>query len=71
MYNTFRTGALMAFLIVLFALLGNAMGGTQGLVIAFVIAVAMNFGSYWFSDKIVLNMYKAKRGRASGFSRVV
>ena len=59
MYNTFRTGALMAFLIVLFALLGNAIGGSQGLVIAFIIAVAMNFGSYWFSDKIVLRMYKA------------
>ena len=60
MYNTLRTGALMAFLIVLFALLGNAIAGSQGLVIAFVVAVAMNFGSYWFSDKVVLNMYKAK-----------
>ena len=59
MNNTFRTGALMAFLIVLFALVGNAIAGSQGLVIAFIIATAMNFGSYWFSDKIVLRMYKA------------
>ncbi len=50
----------MAFLIVLFALVGNAIAGTQGLVIAFVVAVAMNFASYWFSDKIVLRMYKAQ-----------
>ncbi len=60
MLNTFRTGALMAFLIVLFALLGNAIAGTQGLVIAFIAALAMNFASYWFSDKIVLRMYKAQ-----------
>ncbi|MFK7847460.1 MAG: zinc metalloprotease HtpX [Rhodothermales bacterium] len=60
MLNTFRTGALMAFLIVLFALLGNAIGGTSGMMIALVVALAMNFGSYWFSDKIVLKMYKAK-----------
>ena len=59
MYNSLRTAGLMAFLMVLFALVGNALGGSQGLVIAFVIALAMNFGSYWFSDKIVLNMYKA------------
>lgn len=59
MYNMFRTGALMAFMIVLFALIGNSIGGSQGLAIAFVIAVVMNFGSYWFSDKIVLNMYRA------------
>lgn len=58
--NTFRTGALMAFLIVLFAMAGNAIAGSQGLVIAFVVAVAMNFASYWFSDKIVLKMYKAR-----------
>lgn len=58
--NTLRTGALMAFLIVLFALVGNAIAGTQGLVIALVVALVMNFASYWFSDKIVLRMYKAR-----------
>lgn len=50
----------MAFLIVLFALVGNAIGGQTGMTIALVIALAMNFGSYWFSDKIVLRMYKAE-----------
>ncbi len=60
MNNMFRTTALMAVLIVLFALIGNAIGGQQGMVIAFAIAVAMNFGSYWFSDKIVLSMYRAQ-----------
>ncbi len=59
MFNTMRTGALMAFMIVLFALIGNAIAGQQGLIIAFVVALVMNFGSYWFSDKIVLRMYKA------------
>ncbi len=60
MPNAVRTAALMAALIVLFALIGQALGGQQGLIVAFVIAVAMNFGSYWFSDKIVLTMYRAQ-----------
>ena len=40
--------------------IGEALGGAQGLVIGFVFAVVTNFGSYWFSDKIVLRMYRAK-----------
>jgi heat shock protein HtpX len=40
--------------------LGEVLGGSQGLVIGFLFAVVMNFGSYWFSDKIVLRMYRAK-----------
>ncbi|MEL7170479.1 MAG: protease HtpX, partial [Bacteroidota bacterium] len=48
--NAFRTAALMAALITLFALIGQALGGSQGLIIAFVFAVGMNFFSYWFSD---------------------
>jgi heat shock protein HtpX len=59
MHNALRTAALMAALIVLFALIGQALGGQQGLILALVIAVAMNFGSYWFSDRIVLRMYRA------------
>ena len=50
----------MAALIVLFALLGQALGGEQGMVIAFLFAVVLNFGSYWFSATIVLKMYRAK-----------
>jgi len=55
-----RTAALMAALIVLFALIGQALGGDQGMVIAFLFAVVLNFGSYWFSASIVLKMYRAK-----------
>ena len=40
--------------------LGQYMGGSGGAVFAFVIAMAMNFGTYWFSDKAVLKMYKAQ-----------
>jgi len=50
----------MAVLMVLFALLGEQFGGDTGMLLAFAVAVAMNFGSYWFSDKIVLAMYQAK-----------
>lgn len=60
MVNSLRTAALMAVLIVLFALVGQQLGGSSGLVIALVAAVAMNVGSYWFSDKIVLRMYRAQ-----------
>lgn len=59
MMNGFRTAALMAVLIVLFGLIGQMVGGSNGMIIAFVIAVGLNFASYWFSDKIVLRMYKA------------
>ena len=40
--------------------LGGALGGETGMIIAFGFAVVMNVGSYWFSDKIVLRMYKAQ-----------
>ncbi|MBO6573967.1 MAG: zinc metalloprotease HtpX [Rhodothermales bacterium] len=59
MNNFFRTSALMAAMIVLFGLIGAGLYGQTGMIIAFVVAVAINFGSYWFSDKIVLKMYKA------------
>lgn len=58
--NVFRTGALMAVMIVLFALVGRALAGPGGMMIAFVIAIGLNFFSYWFSDKIVLKMYGAE-----------
>ena len=50
----------MAVLITLVALIGYALGGANGLIIAFAIAVAMNFFSYWYSDKIVLKMYRGQ-----------
>lgn len=60
MMNGLKTGLLLTALTVLFLLIGLGLGGRQGMVIAFVFAVLMNFISYWFSDKIVLKMYRAR-----------
>src|SRR6266508_2580263 len=60
MSNIFKTGALLAVLTAILVLMGGAFGGRQGMVMAFVIALAMNFFSYWFSHKIVLAMYGAQ-----------
>jgi heat shock protein HtpX len=60
MANQLKTTVLLAALTVLIVLIGKMFGGNQGMIIAFVFAVIMNFGSYWFSDKIVLRMYKAQ-----------
>jgi heat shock protein HtpX len=58
--NTFKTAILLGALTGLLMLIGGWFGGQNGVVIAFFFAVVMNFGSYWFSDKIVLSMYHAK-----------
>lgn len=60
MFNGLRTVALMAVMMVLFALVGRALAGPNGMMIAFGVAVAMNFAGYWFSDQIVLRMYRAQ-----------
>ncbi len=60
MGNRLRTTFLLALLTVLIVWIGRALGGPHGMVIAFVLAAVMNLGSYWFSDKIVLGMYRAK-----------
>lgn len=60
MNNALKTTALLGLLTGLLILIGGYFGGTQGMGIAFVIAFLMNFGSYWFSDRIVLAMYGAK-----------
>src|SRR2546428_6056224 len=60
MSNLFKTGLLLAVLTVMLVLLGGALGGQQGMMIAFILALAMNFVSYWFSDKIVLAAYGAQ-----------
>ena len=59
MANQLKTTVLLAALTVLIVLIGRMFGGNQGMIIAFVFAMVMNFGSYWFSDKIVLAMYRA------------
>jgi len=58
--NTLRTGILLGALTGLLMLIGGYFGGKQGIVIAFIFAMVMNLGSYWFSDKIVLSMYRAR-----------
>lgn len=58
--NAFKTALLMTAMVLLLMFIGNIVGGTGGMVVAFIIAFALNFVSYWFSDKIVLAMYRAK-----------
>lgn len=58
--NQLKTTLLLSLLTVLMVLMGSAIGGTTGMVFAFFMAAAMNFFSYWFSDKIVLKMYGAQ-----------
>jgi heat shock protein HtpX len=60
MNNTIRTTLLLGLLTGLFMAIGSVLGGRTGMMAAFVFAVIMNFGSYWFSDKIVLAMYRAR-----------
>jgi len=59
MSNTVKTTLLLALLSGLLLWIGEALAGPQGLVLGFLFAVATNFVSYWFSDKIVLSMYRA------------
>ena len=58
--NTIKTGLLLGALTGLLMLIGGFFGGQQGVVIAFIFAMVLNFGSYWFSDKLVLSMYHAR-----------
>lgn len=60
MNNTVKTAILLATLSAVFLFLGEALGGSQGLVMGFMFAALTNLGSYWFSDKIVLRMYSAR-----------
>jgi heat shock protein HtpX len=58
--NNVKTFVLLAGLMALFLVLGQGLGGSQGLVIAAVFGLAMNFGMYFFSDRMVLKMYGAR-----------
>lgn len=59
--NAIKTVFLMSLMMALFLLVGYAIGGNSGMTIALIFSIVMNFGSYWFSDKIVLSMYRAKQ----------
>src|SRR5215510_3833991 len=63
--NTFRTTILLAVLFALFMWAGHALGGQQGMIIAFVMASAGSFFSYWFSDKMVIAMYQGQEVTAN------
>ncbi len=58
--NNLKTFLLMGVMTFLLMLIGNLIGGSQGVYFAFIFAAFTNFISYWFSDKIVLSMYRAK-----------
>jgi heat shock protein HtpX len=59
MGNQIKTTLLLAIMTVFIIWIGYLFGGQQGMILAFIIAAGMNFFSYWFSDKIVLKMYRA------------
>ena len=60
MVNLIRTSVLLAAMTALMLVIGQLLGGNQGMVIALILAGTMNFISYWYSDKIVLKMYQAR-----------
>ena len=60
MFNLLKTAVLMAAITALFMTMGSLLGGRQGMMLALIIALGMNFFSYWFSDKLVLKMYRAQ-----------
>ncbi|HUE80500.1 MAG TPA: zinc metalloprotease HtpX [Pyrinomonadaceae bacterium] len=59
-FNTIKTTILLAALTGLLVVMGGLLGGTSGMLFGFIIAVVMNFGSYWFSDRIALKMARAR-----------
>jgi len=60
MFNWVKTAMLMAAITALFIVIGGLIGGHRGMVLALFFALAMNFFSYWYSDKMVLRMYNAQ-----------
>ncbi len=58
--NRLKTTLLLTLLTLLMVAMGSAVGGRTGMIVAFVLAAAMNFFSYWYSDRIVLKLYKAR-----------
>lgn len=63
--NQLKTVLLLGILTSVLLLIGGLIGGPSGLTVALIFAIALNFGSYWFSDKIVLAMYRAKEIKKS------
>ncbi len=70
MLNQIKTALLLASLTAILLLIGVLLGGQSGLIIAFGLALAMNFFSYWYSDKIVLKLYRAQPAEVSKYPRL-
>ena len=72
--NTLKSAVLLALLTGLLVVIGRALGGASGMVFAFGLAVLMNFGAYWYSDKLALSMAGAREAapaEAPGLHRIV
>jgi heat shock protein HtpX len=69
--NTLRTVILLTVLTLGLVLLGGMIGGQQGALFALVMAGIMNMGSYWFSDKIVIKMYRGSQVTSGPLYEVV
>jgi heat shock protein HtpX len=65
MSNSFKTALLLGLMTGIVLCIGQIFGGSQGMAIAFAFSLLLNLGSYWFSDKIVLAMYRAREVRAA------
>jgi heat shock protein HtpX len=68
--SSFKVFILMMAMMALFVGVGYLVGGQSGMVMAFLLAIVMNFVSYWFSDKIVLKMYRAREISAADHPRL-
>jgi len=68
--NWFKTGLLMAAIVALFGVVGELLGGGQGMMIALLLGLGMNLWAYWFSDSMVLRMYNAQEVDASSAPQV-
>ena len=72
--NRFKTYILMALLTALLVWVGHMLGGREGAILALIFAGVMNFSVYWFSDRIILKMYRAKEATEAeepGLYRIV
>ncbi|MES2088535.1 MAG: protease HtpX, partial [Pseudomonadota bacterium] len=69
MFNLMKTAILMAAITALFMAIGGMIGGRSGMMLALVVALGMNFFSYWFSDTMVLKMYNAREVDAASAPR--
>lgn len=69
--NVFKTVFFLTLLTLLLIFVGGWIGGKQGMIVAFAVALAMNFVAYWFSDRIVLAMYKAKEVTRADYPKLV